>query len=164
MILIGWNRSLAILAMRQNNRSSYVTDLSLSLGSLIPRCWKLWCVFFSLGFVLMACPVLSSPREDFIGLWWVSHGDGAPLQLRLYRDASAWSDFPSNNPGSWTFEDSEALVRWADGWKELLAFDLKGAHKFGFEPGREFIGLHSNSSRAYHVCSRSDGWFGFSKF
>ena len=103
---------------------------------------------------------MAQDREDFVGLWWVSHGDGAPLQLRLYPDGSAWSDYPANNPGTWSVHANRAQVIWADDWKEMLLQNGGGWEKYGFKPGEPFSSFPSNLSRAYRVTRSSDGWFG----
>jgi len=103
----------------------------------------------------------AQPRDSFSGLWWVAHGGGAPLQLRLYPDGTAWSDYPDNNPGQWSVVDGDkAVCRWADDWKEVLFLSDDGWKKWGYKPKASLQGPPSNTSRAYRVCSSPDGWFG----
>lgn len=98
--------------------------------------------------------------EPVEGLWWVSHGDGAPLQVRLYPDGSAWSDYPSNNPGRWKRQGEDVICLWADDWKERFKPTPSGWEKLGYRPGQSTDGPPSNHSKAYHVCAHPDGWFG----
>lgn len=98
--------------------------------------------------------------ESPVGLWWVSHGDGAPLQVRLYADGKAWSDYSSNNPGRWSQNRESVECLWADGWKERFEPSGRVWKKFGFKPGAPLDGPASNSSHAYQVCESPDGWFG----
>ena len=75
-----------------------------------------------------------SSAEEATGLWWVSHGDGAPLQVRLYPDGSAWSDYPANNPGTWSRREDRIVCLWADGWKEVFKPTQSGWSKLGYTP------------------------------
>lgn len=103
----------------------------------------------------------ASGQEVGTGLWWIAHGDGAPLQVRLYPDGRAWSDFPSNNPGRWWRDEQRIMVLWADDWKEvLLPRDSGGWVKQGFEPGRSWEQTPSNQSRAVQATSHPNGWLG----
>lgn len=110
--------------------------------------------------LLCLTPSMADPRGDFVGLWWVSHGDGAPLRLRLYPDGSAWSDFPANNPGSWKVTKGQAVCLWADDWKEVLSAGPEGYVKFGFKPGRKVTESPSNVTKAYRASHFPDGWYG----
>ena len=110
--------------------------------------------------VLMGAISFADERENFTGLWWVSHGDGAPLQLRLYPDGTAWSDYPSNNPGRWTVRNGRAECVWADDWKEALLPVKGGWLKYGFRPGQGLDSKPSNVSHAIRATTRGDGWFG----
>jgi len=98
-----------------------------------------------------------------VGLWWVYHGTGEPLQVRLYDDGSAWSDFPTNNPGRWRVENGQALCIWNDGWKERMVKVGEHWEKHGFRPGVDFHQTPSNRTKAFKVSPRSDGWFGAPK-
>lgn len=110
--------------------------------------------------LFLSSPTLAQSPSDFVGLWWVSHGDGAPLQLRVYQDGSAWSDYPANNPGRWRMEEGRLICLWADDWKEVLQKQGGGWVKLGFKPGVELSEPPSNRSRAYRACETPDGWFG----
>lgn len=98
---------------------------------------------------------------DPAGLWWVAHGTGEPLQIRLYPDGSAWSDYSANNPGTWRQEGPKVICLWADDWKEVFVPDEYGWKKFGYEPGVGLDQPPSNQSRAYLVSPRPNGWFGW---
>lgn len=113
----------------------------------------------SLG-LLLTLSAGAQTTEDYTGLWWVSHGDGAPLQLRLYPDGSAWSDYPANNPGRWRVRKGRAECVWADDWKEALMCEGDAYIKYGFRPGQSLDSAPSNISRAVRASSRGDGWFG----
>ena len=102
----------------------------------------------------------ASSAEEASGLWWVSHGDGAPLQVRLYPDGSAWSDYPSNNPGTWSRREDRIVCLWADGWKEVFVPTESGWSKLGYTPDTELSAPPSNQSKAFRVTSAPDGWFG----
>lgn len=104
----------------------------------------------------------TSSAEEATGLWWVSHGDGAPLQVRLYPDGSAWSDYPSNNPGTWSRQEERIVCLWADGWKEVFVPTEGGWSKFGYTPETDLNSPPSNQTRAFRVTSSPDGWFGVS--
>jgi hypothetical protein len=114
--------------------------------------------------VALAFPAAGEPSRptDFTGLWWVSHGDGASLQLRLYPDGSAWSDYPANNPGKWEVRNGRAECVWADDWKEGLLRTPQGWLKLGYRPGQSIDSHPSNKSRAVRASTRADGWFGYS--
>ena len=114
--------------------------------------------------LLCLCPLQAQDESDYVGLWWVSHGDGAPLQIRLYADGTAWSDYPSNNPGHWEVRHGRMVCVWADDWKEV--FELKSGRivKFGFRPGVDVDAPPSNVSKALRGSSSPDGWFGVRKF
>ena len=103
-----------------------------------------------------------SQAEEATGLWWVSHGDGAPLQVRLYPNGSAWSDYPSNNPGTWSSREDRIVCLWADGWKEVFVPTEGGWSKFGYTPETDLNSPPSNQTRAFRVTSSPDGWFGVS--
>lgn len=109
---------------------------------------------------ILSLPAAARPNTEGAGMWWVSHGNGAPLQLRLYPDGSAWSDYPSNNPGTWHSQDGDVVCRWADGWSEVLRRSPDGWVKLGFKPGADLDRLPSNSSHAVWASVRPDGWFG----
>jgi hypothetical protein len=105
----------------------------------------------------------SQELEQFQGLWWVAHGDGAPLQIRLYGDGSAWSDYSANNPGRWTVESQRMVCRWADDWKEVFFSSGPGRWvKWGYRPSSPLSEAPTNVSRAYRVSEAADGWFGVS--
>ena len=113
-----------------------------------------------IALALLILPAAAQTQEDGAGMWWVSHGNGAPLQLRLYPDGSAWSDYPSNNPGTWHSLNGDVVCRWADGWSEVLRRSPDGWVKLGFKPGAALDRPPSNSSHAVWASVRSDGWFG----
>lgn len=116
---------------------------------------KLWFPF------LFALLTLTAQAEfNYQGLWWVAHGDGAPLQIRLYPDGRAWSDYPANNPGKWRVEGDTMICRWADDWKEVFVPSGKGFQKLGYRPGVSVEQPPSNQSKAYRACASPDGWFG----
>lgn len=104
----------------------------------------------------MTCACSANP-----GLWWVAHGNGDPLQVRLYEDHTAWSDFPSNNPGRWRLHGERVVCLWADGWKEVFVPVDGGWQKLGYKPDAPLEGPPSNVTRAHLVSPRADGWFGF---
>ena len=114
-----------------------------------------------LALAIMALCGISS-AEKAPGLWWVSHGDGAPLQVRLYPDGSAWSDYPSNNPGTWSRREDRIVCLWADGWKEVFEPTVHGWSKLGYTPETDLTAPPSNRSKAFRVTSAPDGWFGVS--
>lgn len=107
--------------------------------------------------LFLSIPALAEPA---VGLWWVSHGDGAPLQVRLYPDGSAWSDYPSNNPGRWRHQGDSVTCLWADDWKERFVSSGRGWEKWGYKPGTALESAPTNKSRAYRVSESPDGWFG----
>ncbi len=114
-------------------------------------------LIFGLCLLWLSQPALAESVE---GLWWISHGDGAPLQVRLYPGGRAWSDYPSNNPGRWERQGDEVICRWADDWKERFTLTRGGWKKHGYGPCRPLDGPAQNVSKAYHVCPQPDGWFG----
>lgn len=111
-------------------------------------------------FLLFLVPAMADSRDDFVGLWWVSHGDGAPLQLRLYSDGTAWSDYPANNPGAWSVVDGRAICIWADDWKEVMFSWGTGFVKHGYKPGQQVNQAPSNVSKAFRASKSPDGWYG----
>jgi hypothetical protein len=119
----------------------------------------------SYGILLLALAfpvgrVGAQPSGDMVGLWWISHGDGAPLQMRVYADGTAWSDYPANNPGRWHMDGDRLVCVWADDWKEVLVRSPRGWSKLGYEPGTGMQSPPSNRSHAVRVTSEPDGWFG----
>ncbi len=117
---------------------------------------------WTMAFLLLCCSGLAAEvtPPNPVGLWWVSHGDGEPLQFRLYADGSAWSDYPDNNPGQWKSEGSAVICQWADDWKEVLSWSEQGWQKHGYAPGQSLESSPSNFSRAFQISPRPDGWFG----
>ena len=110
--------------------------------------------------LLLSSPAVSQASSDFVGLWWVSHGDGAPLQVRIYPDGTAWSDYPANNPGRWRMEEERLICLWADDWKEVFQQAGEGWVKLGFKPGVDVSAPPSNRSRAFRASEAPDGWYG----
>lgn len=109
---------------------------------------------------LIPCAVHAEPTIQGVGLWWVSHGTGEPLQLRLYPDGTAWSDYPANNPGRWEAKNDRIVCLWADDWKEILIPSNSRWIKLGFRPGHPLTGPPSNQSSAIRASTHPDGWFG----
>jgi hypothetical protein len=105
-----------------------------------------------------ALPVTAN--ESLVGLWWIEHEDGAPLQVRLYAGGAAWSDYPSNNPGEWSYQDGKVVCLWADGWKEVFVEERGYWLKLGYTPETALSSEPSNRSRAFRVSPAPDGWFG----
>ena len=116
----------------------------------------------ALSFILVAYMQGAVAAEEASGLWWVEHGDGAPLQVRLYPDGSAWSDYPSNNPGKWSLQKERVVCLWSDGWKEVFVPRGTGWSKLGYSPETDLSASPSNQSKAFRVTSAPDGWFGIS--
>lgn len=119
---------------------------------------------YLLGSMVLLCALftgaLSEPIIDGQGLWWVSHGTGEPLQIRLYPDGSAWSDYPANNPGRWRVEDGRIICLWADDWKEIFVHSGTRWIKLGYKPGQPLTGPPNNRSSAVKASILPDGWFG----
>ena len=112
--------------------------------------------------LLLWLTALTQAQPEYVGLWWVAHGDGAPLQIRLYPDGRAWSDYPANNPGRWRLEGDKMICIWADDWKESFRPRLNGFQKLGYKPGVSLTAPPSNVSRAFKASKSPDGWFGLS--
>ncbi len=124
--------------------------------------WRMrsFVLLFSVLFVLPGATHAQGSTEA-VGLWWVAHGDGQPLQIRIYADGSCWSDYPANNPGRWRMEGSEVICLWADGWKERLVPRNGGWINYGYTPESPLAGPPSHRTRAVRVSERPDGWLGY---
>jgi hypothetical protein len=80
--------------------------------------------------------------------------------MRVYADGTAWSDYPSNNPGRWRMDGDRLVCVWADDWKEVLIPSPEGWSKLGYQPGASLQSPPSNRSRAIRATSAPDGWCG----
>jgi hypothetical protein len=87
-------------------------------------------------------------RNHFIGKWEFGTGFGNDtFFVTLNRDGTAHKTLGSSR-GTWTVVNGEAIIRWDDGWTDIIKKVGDKHEKFAYERGRPLDGEPSNVAQA----------------
>jgi hypothetical protein len=87
-------------------------------------------------------------RNHFIGKWEFGTGFGNDtFFVTLNRDGTARKSLGSSH-GTWTVVNGEAVIRWDDGWTDIIKKVGDKHEKFAYERGKPLDGEPSNVAQA----------------
>lgn len=87
-------------------------------------------------------------RNHFVGKWEFGTGFGNDtFFVTLSRDGTAHKSLGSSR-GTWTVVNGEAIIRWDDGWTDIIKKVGDKHEKFAYERGKPLDGEPSNVAQA----------------
>jgi hypothetical protein len=88
-----------------------------------------------------------SDRGRFVGKWNVGDGNGNTFTITLSRDGEAKKSMGSGH-GTWTVESGEAVIKWDDGWHDIIRRSGRKYLKAAYSPGTSLSENPSNTAEA----------------
>lgn len=89
---------------------------------------------------------------DPVGRWTIYHSDGQPIQVTLHanhRAESSWGE--EGQKGRWQVVQGKLVMRWSDGWRDVVTLHEGRYEKLGYAPGNRDQSKPSNRTRAYKI-------------
>ena len=103
-----------------------------------------------LALLLLTIPALAEPFPA-AGRWKIYHTDNTPILVTLYPDHKAVNDWGGGTKGSWKWVDGKLVMRWKDGWRDVVSLQEGRYTKAGYAPDNRNQTNPSNETRAYRL-------------
>jgi len=104
----------------------------------------------TLLFLALAATAWADPFNP-VGRWKIFHTDGAPILVTLYPNHKAESDWQEGEKGTWLWIEGRLVMRWKDGWRDLITLREGRFEKLGYAPGNRDLKNPSNRTAAYRL-------------
>lgn len=103
--------------------------------------------------LLLICLATACFADPFqaVGRWRMYHTDGTPIIVTLYKNHSALSDWENGSRGHWKWVNGHLVMRWKDGWRDVITLTEGRYEKLGYAPGNRDIAAPSNRTAAYKL-------------
>jgi len=103
--------------------------------------------------LLLLCLASACWADPFsaVGRWRTYHTDGSPLIITLYPNHSARSDWENGSRGHWKWVEGRLVMRWRDGWRDVISLYEGRYEKLGYAPGNREMATPSNRTAAYKL-------------
>lgn len=104
--------------------------------------------------LILAGAAYAAPSQfpNPVGNWMIYHTDGAPIRVTLYPDhkaVSSWGD--EGQKGRWEIVHGRLVMRWSDGWRDVVSLYEGRYEKLGYAPGNRDQAKPSNRTAAIKV-------------
>lgn len=86
-----------------------------------------------------------------VGRWKLYHTDGSPLLVTLYPNHQARSNWQNGTKGHWRWVEGRLVMRWKDGWRDVVTLRDGRFEKLGYAPGNRDPLAPSNRTVAYKL-------------
>ena len=103
--------------------------------------------------LLLLCLATAAAADPFAaaGRWRIYHTDGSPITVTLYPNHSARSDWENGTRGHWRWVKGNLVMRWKDGWRDVVMLKEGRFEKLGYAPGNRDEAAPSNRTAAYQL-------------
>lgn len=92
-------------------------------------------------------------QRSFIGNWRTFNDEGDYFFISIEPDGTASSTWDSGQQGEWEVEDRSIILKWQDGWKDVLTKEGETVKKLGFKPGDDVDGDPTSEAHVERVDS-----------
>lgn len=90
------------------------------------------------------------PWSQAAGRWEIFHSDGTPIFVTLYPDHRARSSWQDER-GRWLIVEDRLVMRWTDGWRDVITMEQGRFRKSGYAPGNHDLARPDNRTAAYKL-------------
>jgi len=103
--------------------------------------------------LLLLCLASAAWADPFAaaGRWRIYHTDGSPIIMTLYPNHSARSNWENGTKGYWKWVNGNLVVRWKDGWRDVIGLKEGRFEKLGYAPDNRDLAAPSNRTAAYQL-------------